>query len=80
VFKSIADGLGMGLGFTINLIIVSSIREILGNGTIYSYPVFPKEYLPVLIMILPPGAFLTLGYLLGLSNWINMRGKAVKDT
>lgn len=80
VFNSIADGLGMGLGFTINLIIIASIRELLGNGSIYGIPLFPSGYLPVLIMILPPGAFLTLGYLLGLSNWINMRGKTARES
>jgi Na+-translocating ferredoxin:NAD+ oxidoreductase subunit E len=75
VIHSIADGLGMGVGFTINLIIVSAIREMLGNGTLYGITVLPSSYQPVLMMILPPGAFLTLGYLLGLSNWIDMRKK-----
>jgi electron transport complex protein RnfE len=65
----------MGLGFTMNLIIISAIREVLGNGSIYGFPVLPQGYQPVIIMILPPGAFLTLGLLLGLSNWINMRKK-----
>jgi Na+-translocating ferredoxin:NAD+ oxidoreductase subunit E len=75
VLLSVFDGIGMGLGFTINLIIVSSIREMIGNGTIYGMTILPSSYQPVLMMILPPGAFLTLGYLLGLSNWIDMRKK-----
>jgi len=75
VLHSISDGVGMGLGFTINLIIVSSIREMIGNGSIYGIPLLPASYQPVLMMILPPGAFLTLGYLLGISNWIDMRKK-----
>jgi len=75
VLHSAADGLGMGLGFTVNLIIVSTIREVIGNGSIYGFPVLPQGYQPALIMILPPGAFLTLGLLLGLSNWIEMRRK-----
>jgi Na+-translocating ferredoxin:NAD+ oxidoreductase subunit E len=75
VINSISDGMGMGLGFTINLIIVSSIREMLGNGSFYGMSILPASYQPVLMMILPPGAFLTLGYLLGLSNWIDMRKK-----
>lgn len=75
VLHSIADGLGMGLGFTVNLVIISAIREVLGNGSIYGFPVLPQGYQPVLMMILPPGAFLSLGLLLGLSNWIDMRKK-----
>lgn len=75
VLHSIADGMGMGVGFTINLIIVSAIREMLGNGSMYGMSILPSSYQPVLMMILPPGAFLTLGYLLGLSNWIDMRKK-----
>ncbi|MDP2984895.1 MAG: electron transport complex subunit E [Candidatus Latescibacter sp.] len=75
VMHSIADGVGMGLGFTINLIIVSAIREMLGNGSVYGMSILPSSYQPVLMMILPPGAFLTLGYLLGLSNWFDMRKK-----
>jgi len=75
VLHSIADGMGMGVGFTINLIIVSAIREMIGNGSLYGMSILPSSYQPVLMMILPPGAFLTLGYLLGLSNWIDMRKK-----
>ncbi len=73
VLFSVADGLGMGLGFTVNLVIVSAIRELLGNGTIMGFPVLPGGYQPVLVMVLAPGAFLTLGLLLGLSNWLDMR-------
>lgn len=75
IHYSIADGLGMGIGFTLSLSVVSIIREIIGNGTIYDLPILPPEYQPIIIMILPPGAFLTLGYLLGFFNWIDMRGK-----
>ena len=75
VLLSVADGLGMGVGFTINLIIISAIRELLGNGTFNGIPVMPQGYQPVVMMILPPGAFLTLGLMLGLSNWLNMRKK-----
>jgi Na+-translocating ferredoxin:NAD+ oxidoreductase subunit E len=75
IHYSIADGIGMGIGFTLSLSVVSIIREIIGNGTIYDLPILPPEYQPVIIMILPPGAFLTLGYLLGFFNWIDMRSK-----
>lgn len=68
VLKSAADGLGMGLGFTAALSIISAIREILGNGTILDVPLGIKS--PAIIMILPPGGFLTLGIILGLINVI----------
>lgn len=75
VLESMADGIGMGLGFTINMVIISAVREVLGNGTFNGFPVMPQGYQPVLLMILPPGAFLTLGLMLGISNWLDMRKK-----
>lgn len=71
VLKSAADGIGMGLGFTIALSIISAIREILGAGTILGYSVGITA--PATIMLLPPGGFLTLGILLGLINVIKMK-------
>ncbi len=68
VLLSLADGLGMGLGFTLALIILGSVREILGNGTIFGVSIFASGFEPALIMLLPPGAFLALGHLLGLMN------------
>jgi electron transport complex protein RnfE len=68
VLLSLADGLGMGLGFTLALIILGSVREILGNGTIFGVPLFTSGFEPALVMLLPPGAFLALGLLLGLMN------------
>ena len=62
---SIADAVGMGAGFTLALVMLGSIREIFGNGTIFDFSVFGSGYEPVLVMILPPGAFLTLGVLTG---------------
>jgi len=64
--RSLADGLGMGIGYTLALLIVGTIRELLGNGSIYGYPIMGAAMKPALIMILPPGAFLTLGCLLAL--------------
>jgi len=75
VADSFADGLGMGLGFTLSLTILGSIREILGAGSIFGNIIFGLNglikvaYEPVILMILPPGAFLTLGLLIGLINW-----------
>ncbi len=71
VMKSAADGIGMGLGFTIALSIISAIREILGNGTILGVSVGLSS--PATIMLLPPGGFLTLGLLLGIINVIKNR-------
>lgn len=71
VLKSAADGLGMGLGFTVALSLISSVREILGNGTIFGMSVGISN--PATIMILPPGGFLTLGIILGIINAIRNR-------
>lgn len=78
VFSSVLDGLGMGIGFTLSLVLISAIREFTGNGTLYGVPVLPASYKPVLVMILPPGAFLTLGYVLGFFNWLDMRNSDSK--
>lgn len=61
VMASLADAVGMGLGFTISLMVLGSIREILGAGSIFGFSILGAAYEPVLLMILPPGAFLTLG-------------------
>lgn len=67
---SVADGLGMGIGFILALVLVSSFREILGSGTILGIPILGNAYSPALVMILPPGAFLVLGILIGIMNYI----------
>ena len=73
VLMSAIDGLGMGLGFTVAISFISAIREILGNGTILDIPLGISS--PAIIMILPPGGFLTLGLILGIMNVIkNRRG------
>ncbi len=69
VSKSIFDGLGMGVGFTLALVIISAIREILGNGTILGLTV-TKSFEPALLFILAPGALLVIGLLIGLVNYI----------
>ena len=74
VLKSAADGIGMGLGFTVALAIISAIREILGAGTILGFSLGITS--PATIMLLPPGGFLTLGVLLGIINVIkNKKGE-----
>lgn len=71
---SIADGFGMGLGFCLGLVSIATVREILGAGTFLGYCVLPPEIWQVWgVMILPPGAFLTLGCLLGLVNYFTAK-------
>lgn len=66
--ESAADGLGMGLGFTLSLTVLAAIREILGNGSLFGISLFGASFEPALLFILPPGAFLTLGFLLAVLN------------
>jgi len=73
VLPSIADALGMGMGFTMALIILGSIRELLGSGSIFGYRILGNYFRPWVIMILPPGAFLTLGTLIGIINHFSPR-------
>src|SRR3989304_91909 len=85
IIRSTADGLGMGLGFTIVLILLGSLREVLGNGTWFGMPaltgvmgVFNYEYQPMIVMILPPGAFIGLGLLVAFDKMIEENRKVRK--
>jgi electron transport complex protein RnfE len=71
VFKSILDALGMGLGFAGGLILLGSVREILGAGTWFGLTLWGDAF-NVFIMILPPGAFITLGLLAAMFNWMGI--------
>ncbi len=71
--RSLLDSAGMSVGFIIVLVILGSIREILGSGTFLTMQVMGDWFNPWLVMILPPGAFLTLGLLIALFNWYNDR-------
>ena len=73
VFNSILDGVGMGLGFTLALTLMGSIREILGNGSIFDIRLISQDAKTILMFILPPGAFLTYGYLIAIKNRIKER-------
>lgn len=64
---SLADGVGMGLGFTLGLTVLGCIREILGAGSIFGFVLLP-EVTNVLLFVLPPGAFISLGYLIAVVN------------
>ena len=73
--RSLLDAAGTGFGFIIALLMMGSVRELLGSGTLLGISVLGAQFEPWVIMVLPPGGFLTLGlWLLGL-NWIQKRRK-----
>lgn len=77
VGKSLADAFGIGIGFTLALVILGVVRELLGSGTLLNVQVLPKETWEAhawVVMVLPPGAFLTLGVVVGVVNHIRARG------
>lgn len=78
ILPSALDGLGMGLGFTGALCIIAFVRELLGSGTVLGYSV--PLYQPAVIFVLPAGAFLTLGMLLALLQWMRQRSAARRRT
>lgn len=81
VAESAVDGIGMGIGFTLALVIVSSIREIIGNGTWFGLTLFGAGFRPALIFALAPGGFLVLGMVMGFVNYIdNRRAKKLSTT
>ena len=71
VVESFCDGFGMGCGFTLAMLAISAIREILGSGTFLGMPVFGAGYQPMLMMVLPPGAFMLIGYLVAATKTWN---------
>jgi electron transport complex protein RnfE len=73
VGRSVLDAVGTGGGFVIALLLMGIIREVLGNGTLLGVPLFGPRYEPWVIMILPPGGFLTLGVILLLLSAIAQR-------
>lgn len=75
VLSSLADGLGMGIGFTAALLMMGSVREILGVGSIFGINIMGANYEPAMIFIQSPGAFLTLGFLMALVNFISYKRK-----
>lgn len=69
---SAMDGIGMGIGFTIALTVMASIREIVGTGAIFGINILGAAYSPALIAILPPGGFITFGLLIALMNKLKL--------
>lgn len=76
VADSAADGLGMGLGFTCALAVISAVREVLGSGTILGIKLFGEKIEPMAIIGMPPGGFIVLGMLIALINYLTARRKA----
>jgi len=68
--SSVFDGLGMGLGFTLGLVVLGSVRELIGNGSIFGINILGASYQPMLLIVLASGGFLTYGLLLGLFNLV----------
>ena len=64
---SLFDGVGIGLGFTLGLTLLGTVRELLGAGSVFGLPLLP-ETCNILLFILPPGAFISLGYLIAIIN------------
>jgi electron transport complex protein RnfE len=73
VISSFADGLGIGIGFTLSLTALSIIREVLGSGTFYNIPVFGPSFKPFSFMIQAPGAFVCLGLMLCVMNMLGKK-------
>ena len=79
VIRSAVDGIGMGLGFTGALTIIGAVREILGAGTFFGFSLLGEAFKPMAIMILPPGAFITLGLIVMVINIITEKRKKGAD-
>ncbi|MEW6002898.1 MAG: electron transport complex subunit RsxE [Nitrospirota bacterium] len=71
VIPSFFDGLGMGMGFLLALVIIGFFRELLGKGSLWGHPVVDTK--PLLIMILPAGGFFAMGILMGFFNWVDIK-------
>lgn len=73
VVASAVDGAGMGLGFTMALTLIGSIRELIGNGTLFDMQILPTGYQPMLLLVLAPGGFIVFGLILGIVNAITAK-------
>ncbi|MFH1553120.1 MAG: electron transport complex subunit RsxE [Candidatus Omnitrophota bacterium] len=78
VFRSLLDALGMGVGFTCALIVLGGVRELLGAGTIFGYRVMWAGFTNWIVMVLPAGAFITLGLLVGIFNIVDKKVSGAK--
>ncbi len=80
VLRSVLDGVGIGIGFALAILLIAAVRETLGSGTIWGYPWLPTSlpvrYVPASILIQAPGAFIVLGLLMGFFKWLGLRRQA----
>ncbi|MES9846637.1 MAG: electron transport complex subunit E [Candidatus Sedimenticola sp. PURPLELP] len=79
VKMAVIDAAGMSAGFMFALLALGGVREILGNGSLFNVPLFGADFEPWVIMILPPGGFITLGLLLLFFNWVTARKRAFME-
>ena len=75
VLASAVDGICQGIGYTIVLVIMCVVRELLGNGTLLGYQIMPASYTPALMLVLPVGGFLCLGTLIAVMQWALARSE-----
>ncbi len=75
VRESLLDALGMGIGFTWGLFVLGAVRELLGFSTILGIKILPSSFNPLVVMILPSGAFLVLGFMVAIMNKIEEKSK-----
>jgi len=75
VRRSLLDALGMGIGFTAALVVLGSVREILGAGTVFGFQIMWEGFTNWIVMVLPAGAFITLGLLVGVFNILDDKMK-----
>jgi len=76
---AVADAAGMALGFAFALVLLGAIREVLGSGSLFGVPLFGESFEPWVIMILPPGGFLTLGLMMGVFAHVAARRRQARE-
>ncbi|MBQ3496557.1 MAG: electron transport complex subunit E [Oscillospiraceae bacterium] len=79
VAAAAVDGICQGIGYTVVLLIMCTVRELLGNGTLMGYQIMPASYTPALMMVLPVGGFICLGVLIAVMQWALNRPKKDKE-
>lgn len=79
VLPSILDGFGMGIGFTATLLAMGIIRELLGSGTIFGFPILTHVLPSIIVFLLPPGGFFVFGFLIAVANRLSGEGKAPEE-
>ena len=75
VLPSLFDGIGMGLGFSFALTCIGAVRELIGSGMVFGYPVMPSSYVPCSIFVMAPGAFFVLAALTAVQNKVKIAGE-----